>query len=88
MYILQLNQKIFIKMLSSEILTVSNPEDASQYQTIGEAMQAACKASDILGFNVKAVRYNTVEMRNLLNFAKEKELLDKPFLEVYNQYNE
>ncbi len=51
-------------------------------------MQAACKASDILGFNVKAVRYNTVEMRNLLNFAKEKELLDKPFLEVYNQYNE
>lgn len=88
MYILQLNQKIFVKMLSSEILTVSNPEDASRYQTIGEAMQAACKASDMLGLNVGIVKYNTVEMQNLLNFAKERELLDKPFLEVYNQYNE
>lgn len=51
-YILTTSHKGFIKILDNEEIIISpNPNIATQYASIGEAMKAASKINSMLGTN-------------------------------------
>ena len=50
-------------------------------------MRAAALANDLLeSKTIRAIRYNGDDLRAILEYAKDNNLMDKPFVEVYNLY--
>ena len=50
-------------------------------------MRAAALANDLLeSKTIRVVRYNGNDLRAILEYAKDNNLMDKPFVEVYNLY--
>lgn len=51
-------------------------------------MRAAALANDFLeSKTIRVVRYNGNDLRAILKYAKDNNLMDKSFVEVYNLYN-
>ncbi len=59
MYILQIQNRSYVKILEDEFLITPNIEISTKYDKIGDAMRAAILVNEILGFNnTYVVKYN------------------------------
>lgn len=87
MFIVQATSKAFIRVFNDELVITSDKERATKYETIGDAMRVAALANDLLeSKTIRVVRYNGNDLRAILEYAKDNNLMDKPFVEVYNLY--
>ena len=87
MFIVQATSKAFIRVFNDELVITPDKERATKYETIGDAMRAAALANDLLeSKTIRAIRYNGDNLRAILEYAKDNNLMDKPFVEVYNLY--
>lgn len=87
MFIVQVTSRAFIRVFNDELVITPDKEKATKYKTIGEAMRAAALANDFLeSKTIRAIRYNGDDLRAILEYAKDNNLMDKPFVEVYNLY--
>ena len=87
MFIVQATSKAFIRVFNDELVITLDKERATKYETIGDAMRAAALANDLLeSKTIRVVRYNGNDLRAILEYAKDNNLMDKPFVEVYNLY--
>ena len=87
MFIVQATSKAFIRVFNDELVITLDKERATKYETIGDAMRAAALANDLLeSKTIRAIRYNGNDLRAILEYAKDNNLMDKPFVEVYNLY--
>ena len=87
MFIVQVTSRAFIRVFNDELVITPNKERATKYETIGDAMRAAAFANDFLeSKTIRAIRYNGDDLRAILEYAKDNNLMDKPFVEVYNLY--
>lgn len=87
MFIVQVSSRAFIRVFNDEFVITPDKEKATKYETIGDAMRAAALANDLLeSKTIRAVRYNGNDLRAILEYAKDNNLMDKPFVEVYNLY--
>lgn len=87
MFIVQVTSRAFIRVFNDELVITPDKEKATKYETIGDAMRAAALAHDLLeSKTIRAIRYNGNDLRAILEYAKDNNLMDKPFVEVYNLY--
>lgn len=87
MFIVQVTSRAFIRVFNDELVITPDKEKATKYETIGDAMRAAALANDLLeSKTIRAIRYNGDDLRAILEYAKDNNLMDKPFVEVYNLY--
>lgn len=87
MFIVQATSRAFIRIFNDELVITPDKEKATKYETIGDAMRAAALANELLeSKTIRAVRYNGNDLRAILEYAKDNNLMDKPFIEVYNLY--
>lgn len=87
MFIVQATSKAFIRVFNDELVITSDKEKATKYETIGDAMRVAALANDFLeSKTIRVIRYNGNDLRAILEYAKDNNLMDKPFVEVYNLY--
>lgn len=87
MFIVQVTSRAFIRVFNDELVITPDKEKATKYETIGDAMRAAALANDFLeSKTIRAIRYNGNDLRAILEYAKDNNLMDKPFVEVYNLY--
>ena len=87
MFIVQVTSRAFIRVFNDELVITPDTEKATKYETIGDAMRAAALANDLLeSKTIRVVRYNGNDLRAILKYAKDNNLMDKPFVEVYNLY--
>ena len=87
MFIVQATSKAFIRVFNDELVITPDKERATKYETIGDAMRVAALANDLLeSKTIRVVRYNGNDLRAILKYAKDNNLMDKPFVEVYNLY--
>ena len=87
MFIVQVTSRTFIRVFNDELVITPDKERATKYETIGDAMRAAALANDLLeSKTIRVVRYNGNDLRDILKYAKDKNLMDEPFVEVYNLY--
>ena len=87
MFIVQATSKAFIKVFNDELVITPDKERATKYETIGDAMRVAALANDIIKTKtIRVIRYNGNDLRAILEYAKDNNLMDKPFVEVYNLY--
>ena len=87
MFIVQATSKAFIRIFNDELVITPDKERATKYETIGDAMRVAALANDILeSKTIRVIRYNGHALRAILEYAKDNNLMDKPFVEVYNLY--
>ena len=87
MFIVQATSKAFIRIFNDELVITPDKERATKYETIGDAMRVAALANDLLeSKTIRVVRYNGNDLRAILKYAKDNNLMDKPFVEVYNLY--
>lgn len=87
MFIVQVTSRAFIRVFNDELVITPDKEKATKYETIGDAMRAAALANELLeSKTIRAVRYNGDDLRAILEYAKDNNLMDKPFVEVYNLY--
>ena len=87
MFIVQVTSRAFIRVFNDELVITPDKERATKYETIGDAMRAAALANDLLeSKTIRAIRYNGDNLRAILEYAKDNNLMDKPFVEVYNLY--
>lgn len=87
MFIVQATSKAFIRVFNDELVITPDKEKATKYETIGNAMRAAVLANDFLeSKTIRVIRYNGNDLRAILEYAKDNNLMDKPFVEVYNLY--
>ena len=87
MFIVQATSKAFIRVFNDEFVITSDKEKATKYETIGDAMRVAALANDFLeSKTIRVIRYNGNDLRAILEYAKDNNLMDKPFVEVYNLY--
>ena len=87
MFIVQVTSKAFIRVFNDELVITPDKERATKYETIGDAMRVAALANDLLeSKTIRAIRYNGNDLRAILKYAKDNNLMDKPFVEVYNLY--
>lgn len=87
MFIVQVTSRAFIRVFNDELVITPDKERATKYETIGDAMRAAALANDFLeSKTIRAIRYNGDDLRAILEYAKDNNLMDKPFVEVYNLY--
>ena len=87
MFIVQATSKAFIRVFNDELVITPDKERATKYETIGDAMRVAALANDLLeSKTIRVVRYNGNDLRDILEYAKDNNLMDKPFVEVYNLY--
>ena len=87
MFIVQATSKAFIRVFNDELVITLDKERATKYETIGDAMRVAALANDLLeSKTIRAIRYNGNDLRAILEYAKDNNLMDKPFVEVYNLY--
>ena len=87
MFIVQATSKAFIKVFNDELVITPDKERATKYETIGDAMRVAVLANDLLeSKTIRVIRYNGNDLRAILKYAKDNNLMDKPFVEVYNLY--
>lgn len=87
MFIVQATSKAFIRVFNDELVITPDKERATKYKTIGDAMRVAALANDLLeSKTIRVIRYNGNDLRAILEYAKDNNLMDKPFVEVYNLY--
>ena len=87
MFIVQATSKAFIRVFNDELVVAPDKERATKYETIGDAMRVAALANDLLeSKTIRVIRYNGNDLRAILEYAKDNNLMDKPFVEVYNLY--
>ena len=87
MFIVQATSKAFIRVFNDELVITPDKESATKYETIGDAMRVAALANDLLeSKTIRVIRYNGNDLRAILEYAKDNNLMDKPFIEVYNLY--
>lgn len=87
MFIVQVTSRTFIRVFNDELVITPDKERATKYETIDDAMRAAALANDLLeSKTIRVVRYNGNDLRDILKYAKDKNLMDEPFVEVYNLY--
>ena len=87
MFIVQVTSRAFIRVFNDELVITPDKEKATKYETIGDAIRAAALANDLLeSKTIRAIRYNGDDLRAILKYAKDNNLMDKPFVEVYNLY--
>ena len=87
MFIVQATSKAFIRVFNDELVITLDKERATKYETIGDAMRVAALANDLLeSKTIRVIRYNGNDLRAILEYAKDNNLMDKPFVEVYNLY--
>ena len=87
MFIVQVTSRAFIRVFNDELVITHDKEKATKYETIGDAMRAAALANDLLeSKTIRVIRYNGNDLRAILEYAKDNNLMDKPFVEVYNLY--
>ena len=87
MFIVQATSKAFIRVFNDELVITPDKERATKYETLGDAMRVAALANDLLeSKTIRVVRYNGNDLRAILEYAKDNNLMDKPFVEVYNLY--
>ena len=87
MFIVQATSKAFIRVFNDELVITPDKERATKYETIGDAMRVAALANDLLeSKTIRVVRYNGNDLRAILEYDKDNNLMDKPFVEVYNLY--
>ena len=87
MFIVQATSKAFIRVFNDELVITPDKERATKYETIGDAMRVAALANDLLeSKTIRVIRYNGNDLRAILEYAKDNNLMDKPFVEVYNLY--
>lgn len=87
MFIVQVTSKAFVRVFNDELVITPYKEKATKYETIGDAMRAAALANDFLeSKTIRVIRYNGDDLRAILEYAKDNNLMDKPFVEVYNLY--
>lgn len=87
MFIVQVTSRAFIRVFNDELVITPDKEKATKYKTIGDAMRATALANDFLeSKTIRAIRYNGDDLRAILEYAKDNNLMDKPFVEVYNLY--
>lgn len=87
MFIVQATSKAFIRVFNDELVITPDKEGATKYETIGDAMRVAALANDLLeSKTIRVIRYNGNDLRAILEYAKDNNLMDKPFVEVYNLY--
>ena len=87
MFIVQVTSRAFIRVFNDELVITPDKEKATKYETFGDAMRAAALANDLLeSKTIRVVRYNGNDLRAILKYAKDNNLMDKPFVEVYNLY--
>lgn len=87
MFIVQVSSRAFVKVFNDELVITPNKEKATKYETIGDAMRAAALANNFLeSTTIRVIRYNGDDLRDILKYAKDNNLMDKPFVEVYNLY--
>ena len=87
MFIVKVTSRAFIRVFNDELVITPDKEKATKYETIGYAMRAAALANDFLeSKTIRAIRYNGDDLRAILEYAKDNNLMDKPFVEVYNLY--
>ena len=87
MFIVQATSKAFIRIFNDELVITPDKERATKYETIGDAMRVAALANDLLeSKTIRVIRYNGNDLRAILEYAKDNNLMDKPFVEVYNLY--
>nr|DAD59510.1 MAG TPA: hypothetical protein [Bacteriophage sp.] len=87
MFIVQVSSKAFIGAFGGGLIITLDKEKATKYETIGDAMRAAALANDFLELKtIRVIRYNGNDLRAILEYAKDNNLMDKPFVEVYNLY--
>ena len=87
MFIVQVTSRAFIRVFNDELVITPDKEKATKYETFGDAMRAAALANDLLeSKTIRVVRYNGNDLRAILEYAKDNNLMDKPFVEVYNLY--
>ena len=79
MFIVQATSKAFIRVFNDELVITPDKERATKYETIGDAMRVAALA-------IRVIRYNGNDLRAILEYAKDNNLMDKPFVEGYNLY--
>lgn len=59
MYIVQLSSKGLVHLEDGQITLTADPNKASHYNTIGDAIRSAVKVNEALGSNLaRAVEYN------------------------------
>ena len=87
MFIVQATSKAFIRVFNDELVITPDKERATKYETIGHAMRVAALSTDLLASKtILVIRYNGNDLRAILEYAKDNNLMDKPFVEVYNLY--
>lgn len=87
MFIVQVTSRAFVRVFNDELVITPDKEKATKYETIGDAIRAAALANDLLeSKTIRAIRYNGDDLRAILKYAKDNNLMDKPFVEVYNLY--
>ena len=87
MFIVQATSKAFIRVFNDELVITPDKERATKYETICDAMRVAALANDLLeSKTIRVIRYNGNDLRAILEYAKDNNLMDKPFVEVYNLY--
>ena len=87
MFIVKVTSRAFIRVFNDELVITPDKEQATKYETIGDAMRAAALANNLLeSKTIRAIRYNGNDLRAILEYAKDNNLMDKPFVEVYNLY--
>ena len=87
MFIVQATSKAFIRVFNDELVITPDKERATKYETIGDTMRIAALANDLLeSKTIRVIRYNGNDLRAILEYAKDNNLMDKPFVEVYNLY--
>lgn len=87
MFIVQVTSRAFIRVFNDELVITPDKEKATKYETIGDAMRAAAFANDFLeSKTIRAIRYNGDDLKAILKYAKDNNLMNKPFVEVYNLY--
>ena len=87
MFIVKVTSRAFIRVFNDELVITPDKERATKYETIGDAMRVAALANDLLeSKTIRVIRYNGNDLRAILKYAKDNNLLDKPFVEVYNLY--
>lgn len=87
MFIVQVTSRAFIRAINDELIITPDKEKAAKYETIGDAMRTAALANAFLeSKTIRAIRYNSNDLRDILKYAKDNNLMDKPFVEVYNLY--
>ena len=87
MFIVQAPSKAFIRIFNDELVITPDKERATKYETIGDAMRVAALANDLLeSKTIRVIRYNGNDLRAILEYAKDNNLMEKPLVEVYNLY--